>query len=370
MSEDHSIAEVDKPDREAAGSESAPPGSGWIRWVALLALLLSAGAVVLALWAGRQVSEVDQGNAQVASLQERLDGTESRLQRLEERLDGIEADTERHGNELGEMRDSLASVSDRQDDYDTRLSELTGDLDESVAQLQRSVGRERESDRSLGLRLGLIEAAGLLRLGQERIELAGDFEGARLAFRQAAERLDAVDDTRVNRARRLVTGELEALERQSRPDWAGIGARLDRLASQSQRWPARTGDEPRTVAADGPDDVDDGGWWASLKGSMQNLVRIRERDAMPVTEEQVDAIREQLQLRLLAAELSAVRARAGELSRHANAARDLIERAFDVEAEAVEAALATLEEIAATDPPAPPRLGEALEEIHRLLDES
>ncbi|MFW5927243.1 MAG: uroporphyrinogen-III C-methyltransferase, partial [Wenzhouxiangella sp.] len=214
-------------------------------------------------------------------------------------------------------------------------------------------------------------AAALLRFGQERIDLAGDIEGARLAFRQAAERLEAIDDTRLNRARRLVAGELEALTTLKRPDWTGIGGRLSALAEGSSGWPSRPAGESRSGQPGDPDGKQaDEGWWAALKGGMRELVRVREREAVPVTDEAVDRVREQLRLRLLAAELSAVRRDAGELSRHAAATGRMVERWFDVDDEAVAGALATLEEIAAIDPPTPPRLGEGLEEVHSLLAES
>lgn len=370
MSEEKGITEAESPERGAEADAPVRTRPNWNVWIALTAVVLSLAAVAMGVWSVQQLSGPAEGNARIDSLEERVEEIGSRFQDVDERFensDGAVADLD---EQMAGLRQGLESVSDRHEELESRLSALSSDLEQAVARLQRSAGEQRESDRSLDFRFSLIEASALLRMGLERVDLAGDFESARQAFRQAARRLEAIEDSRVNRARRLVAGELEALEAHSGPDRAGIGGRLSRLASESERWSARTGDEARPAPADAPDESDGSGWWASLKASMHDLVRIRERDATLVTEEQVDAVREQLRLRLLAAELAAVRGHVGELSRHASEARDMVGRWFDAEDEAVAAALDTLAEIAATDPPAPPRLGEGLEEIQQLLDES
>lgn len=373
MSEEKGITEAESPEQVAEADAPVRTRSNRNVWIALTAIVLSLAAIALAAWSAWSIQQLTgpaEGNARIDSLEERVEEIGSRFRDIDERFeqsDGAVADLD---EQMADLRQRLGSVSDRHEDLEARLSALSDDLEQAVARLQRSAGEQRESDRSLDFRLNLIEASALLRMGLERVDLAGDFESARLAFRQAARRLEETEDSRVNRARRLVAGELEALEAHSGPDWAGIGGRLSRLASESEGWPARSGDEARPVAADAPDESDEAGWWASLKASMHDLVRIRERDATPVTEEQVDAVREQLRLRLLAAELAAVRGHVGELSRHAGEARDMVDRWFDAQDEAVAAALETLAEIAATDPPTPPRLGEGLEEIQQLLDES
>lgn len=370
MSEEKGITEAESPEQGAGADAPVRARPNWNVWIALTAVLLSLAAIAVAVWSVQQSTGSAQGNARIDALEERIDEIGSRFRNVDDRLAKSEGAVADLDEQMDSLREGLESVSDRQEELASRHSALSNDLEQAIARLQQSAGAQRESDRSLDFRLNLIEASALLRMGLERVDLAGDFESARLAFRQAAEGLEAIDDSRVNRARRLVAGELEALEAHSEPDWTGIGGRLSRLASESERWPARTGDESRPVPAEASEEPDEAGWWASLKASMHDLVRIRERDATLVTEEQVDAVREQLSLRLLAAELAAVRGHVGELSRHAAEARDMVGRWFDADDEAVAAALDTLAEIAATDPPTPPRLGEGLEEIQQLLDES
>jgi uroporphyrin-III C-methyltransferase len=208
----------------------------------------------------------------------------------------------------------------------------------------------------------------MLRSGQERAELAGDYSAARVAFRRAYRLLRESDDPRASRARGLVAQELEALEAMSEPDWTSMTARIDRLVAGIDEWPAVAVTD---VAAAEAAEVDEtAGWWARMGSTLAGLVRVQPRDAMPVTAEDLDLVREQVRLRLTAVELAIARRDLEESSRQLRRTAELIERWFDTDHSVVARSLDVLGELAATEPAKLPDLGGSLAEIQRLLEDS
>ena len=333
--------------------------SAWRTAVAVFALILALAAIAGLAWIWLEQPEVDLDD--VAAHDQRFDELSSSLQSLGEQVEALQP-------ELADWRRDLREQSEDHDHLNRRVADLEADLAEAVERLEAVGGEQRAVDRELARRLHLMESASLLRMGQERAELAGDFAGAREAYRRAYRLLRELDDARANRVRGQVAQELEALEGVAGPDWIAMSAQLSRIAAAADEWPAR-------AIAEGADataqiDEDENGWMSRIGSTLASLVRVRPRDAVPVTTEEMDAIREQVRLRLAAAELALARRSLEETAHQLRETRDLIERWFDPDHIGVARALERLSELAATEPAAMPSLGTALTDINQLLADS
>ena len=358
------------------------------RWPALLALLLSLLALGLSAWLLLEHQTDAPESALVAMLEQRTEGLERQTRSLEstveEQGNSLEALNERlqvlAREELNELPGQIVALNERvsaqatqsadqQTDLEALKEELAlvrGELREAVEQLSDRDQLERRAERDLQRQMAMTEAAALLRLGQDRLALAADLPGAVAAFRRAEARLAGVDDPRLDRVRRALAEELEALESARPPDLARALARLDRLARDSADWPLQL---PGMAPADDEEPAE--GWRARIGQTMSGLVRVQQRDAVGRTEAQFAAAREQVQLRLVAAQLALGRRDAAVWAVHLQAAVGLIDDWFDASADVVETARQEIETLIELDlSPDEPALGRALDLLMTRLSES
>lgn len=382
---------VAEPQSQPAASRAAGG-----RGLAFLALIVALAALGMTGWANYNElvpGAEDAGPSGEPSVeQERLQALDARVGDLEaEVTDQPLATQERVDEGLGELAESLDQLGDRLDElhdrFDARFADEVAPLQAQVDDLgaavdglaERLAGAveefaergdvERQVDRDLRRQMAMLEAAGLLRIGQERAELSADFAGAERAFRRAARVLDDVDDARLDRARRALAAELEALENVRAVDVNRELARLDRLHRESRAWPTRLGDRAQAPAAQSPDTEAPAGWRERLGAAVRGLVRIEARDDLGRTDEQFQAAREQLQLRLVAAQLALSRRAPDALEIHLDAALNLLDDWFDPASEDVAQARSDLEALRSLrfEPPAI-ELGEALDLVQARLD--
>ena len=111
----------------------------------------------------------------------------------------------------GEQR--AQSLRMQQDEATNRVlrEELLG-LGQRSALLEQTVERFAEPDRHGAQALFLDETALLLAAGQQRLQVAGDLEGARRAYAIAATLLERVDDPRLLDLRQTLLQERDALD--------------------------------------------------------------------------------------------------------------------------------------------------------------
>lgn len=341
------------------------------RPAALLALALAIAAIGISVWLWIGQVGVDPemlaGTDELAEHDSRLAEIERRLVSLFERADGLDARFEELDIDTAGIRQQLDEAArDVRVDVETRVSALEAQLGQAVERLEQATGEQRDVDQALEHRLYLIEASALLRMAQERAELARDFSGAREAYRRASRLLRQADDPRLNRARGLLAEELESLEQVAEPDWLVLSGRLSQIAYGASEWPGAGAGQNGV-----PAEADDGeGWWRSVRQSLAALVRVQSRDELPVSSEQIDAAREQVRLRLLAAELAVARRDSAELAHHAAHARTVIGHWFDADSAAVGRALEHLQQLGETQAVQLPALGAALAELNRQLEDS
>lgn len=337
--------------------------------LALLVSLLAAGGLVW-IW----LEQAEQEPSDLASTDDlevlrsaqdeqglRLDDQGERLTSLSDELDGL-------AGELADLRQSQREHSSDTDDIRRQLADLEAELGEAVSRLEETAGDQRAVDRELARRLYLMEAAALLRGGQERAELAGDHSGARAAYRRAYRLMRDADDPRGSRARGLVAQELEALEDMAEPDWTAMDAQIDRLAASVDQWPA-AGATASSMVEHGEEEADSR-WWSRMTSTLAGLVRVQPRDSIAITAEELDVVREQLRLRLAAVELALARRDLEESSRQLRRVEEVVERWFDTGEASVQRGLAMLADLAAIEPAQLPSMGAALAEIDRLLEDS
>jgi uroporphyrin-III C-methyltransferase len=376
MSEDKDKAEIaaveqdGEPQPESDVPAAARSAGGGISWLALILALAALGLAAWQ-WFGREAQPEDHWAAASEQVQliERLGEVESRLAAFESELSELDRPTvdpaalERSNEAIRGLESGLSRLEGELAEQDERLqSRMTA--------LEARDGEQRQADRELDRRMLMLEAAGLLRLGQERAELAADLDLAAAAYRRAGELLRRADDPRLGQVRRDLARELEALENVERPDWLQIQARLERLAAQAPAWTTiGSADQGTELLEKDEETTTAGRWTGALRETFGQLVRVRPRDAAELGEEEIDLLRQQAVLRLTAAELAAARRDPAELEHHLAAAGRLLEAHFDASDPAVAETLAYLRERGGpARSEAPLGLGAALVGLRELLE--
>jgi len=367
--------EANGPEQRPAAANRRTVSAG----IARLALVLALAAAVMSGWhwyAGQQDSAPPVGETdEFRSLQTELNGIIERVERLGVQINDLSrqsaslaAAAEDTEITLAGMRDRLAALEESESRRSDRIAQLERRVEEAVERLDEAAGDRRQADREVARRIELHEVSGLLRLGQARAELAGDFASARRAYARAADQLRQIEDPRLERARGLLAREAEALAVIREPGWAELAARLSQLAAESDRWDAAGA--TRTDPAAEPAESGSDGWLARAGHSLGKLVRVERRDGLPPSKEILDGLRERVRLRLLAAELAISRRSMSEFRHHAARAIAVMEASFDTDSESVRRVIEVLGEVADLQPPEPPELGQALAEINRYLASS
>lgn len=407
-------------DRSDSPSEESSRATG--KGLGMTALIIALGALGLAVWQWYEATFDDAGAnvrpaiadpaPRLADIEQSLASQEQSLQQLRERTSDERLESMVDGRIESRLNEDLDDridnrtdnrIDDRTDNrIDNRLNPvqqqidrlaaevnamtgLASDLQSIVSELQNSVaegerqredlsaridqaaGVQREADQELALRLAILEAVALLRFGQTQAELSGDYTSAAAAFSRAKSLLESNSDPRLGQSLQRVSVELEALQSSRGPDWAAAQLSLERLADRIESWPlAPTGNQPSSP--DAPMDSESG-WWAGMKSSLGQLVEVERRDPLELDAEQVNALREQLRLRLMAAELAIERRDTQSARRHLQNVNERIERHFDRSNSNVIEAQELLDEIQSLQPAEPPAgLGRALASLNQVLE--
>lgn len=190
-------------------------------WPWLLLLLALAGAA----WYGWQ-----QWQARDARERSAMADAEQRLGALDDRLGALRRDQRAQSQRL------------QQADATNRVlrEELLG-IGQRAALIEDSVSKLADPDRHGAQALRLDEAELLLTLGQQRLLIAGDLDGARRAYALAAGVLDGVDDPAYLSLRQTLLQERTALDALGAEPRVQALAKLDAFAATLSAAPARAG---------------------------------------------------------------------------------------------------------------------------------
>ncbi|MFC0676483.1 uroporphyrinogen-III C-methyltransferase [Lysobacter korlensis] len=234
-------------------------------WPWLLVLVLG-GALAVGAWFWRTHD---------ARQQARLREADQRLGALEQRLDAMRRDQRAQYQRLQHadatnrvLRDELLAVGQR------------------AALLEDSVQQLAAAGQSGAHGLRLDEAELLLTFGLQRLQVAGDVEGARRAYALASDVIESVADPTLVSLRQTLAQERAALADPAAEPRRKVLARLTALGDALADEPA-----PAQAADAGPQP-----WW---RRALSRIVRIRRSDAKPgIPADQRGAARAALQLEL------------------------------------------------------------------------
>ena len=221
-----------------------PRRNGWA-WLLLLLVLAAAGSGVW--YSGQQQAKRERASEIEAA---------QRLEALESRLDRLRGDVRGHSQRLQQADATNRVLRD----------ELLG-MNQRAALLEDNVAKLADANRQGAQALRLDEAELLLTLGQQRLQLAADLDGARRAYALAAGVLDGVDSPGFLNLRQTLAQERAALDALDADPRRTVLQRLDALAAKLPdpavlpRAPAPSANAP---------------WWDRV---LARLVSVRRTDA-------------------------------------------------------------------------------------------
>ena len=199
---------------------SSPPrgASAW-PWLLLVLALTAAGIYGWREWRARAVRE--QAQAVDAGL---------RLDALEQRFDAMRRDQRAQTQRLQQADATNRVLRD----------ELLG-IGQRAALLEESVSRLADPDRHGAQALRLDEAELLLAMGERRLSIAGDLDGARRAYALAGGVLEGIDDPAYLSLRQTLQQERAALDAVGVEPRAAAVLKLDAFAAALVAAPPRPG---------------------------------------------------------------------------------------------------------------------------------
>ena len=279
--------------------------------------------------------------------------TRAKLMQTQQELARRLSESDRIVNEsralVGKAMEQTAELQRKYGAIEGRLAEF-----QDQADALRALHQEAAVSRDDAL---LAEVEQALNNAVQQLQLSGNVQAAILALEAADARLGRVDRPQFLALRRTLARDLERLRATPFVDVPGMNLRLENVIvgldtlplALEIKGPAR----PRPEAA--PEVVEPSWWrtllqegWTELKG----LVRIQRFDRQEVvllSPEQSLIQRENIKLRLLNARLALLTRDQWLFRSELKAAHAWLERYFQVEEKSVQAALAALKQLAATE---------------------
>lgn len=221
-------------------SPPAPPAArrshAWL-WGVLLALAALLG------WRGWTWWQAQSAHDHAVAA-----GTSEQLEALAGRVDALRRDQRAQLQRLHQADATNRVLRD----------ELLG-IGQRAALLEGSLARLADPDRHGAQALRLDETELLLMLGEQRLLIAGDLDGARRAYALASGVLEGVDDPAYLSLRQVLVQERAALDALGTEPRAVALARLDAFAQELRIHPPPTASD--AVAANAP-------WWRRAFGGL------------------------------------------------------------------------------------------------------
>ncbi|MGE5471109.1 MAG: uroporphyrinogen-III C-methyltransferase [Bacteroidota bacterium] len=246
-----------------------------------------------------------------------------------------------------ELRDEVEALQSKLGAVDGRLSEFQS---QNAAQqsLYQDLARSREE-------ATLLEVEQAVTLAAQQLQLAGNVPVAILALQTADARLARLDRPVYLPLRKAVGKDLGRLNALPFVDVPGISLRLEQLVIGADKWPLASLGRPVAKAEGAPQAKALPWWqrtadvvWQELKGLVR-IQRFDRDDAALLAPGQSFFLRENVKLRLLNARLALLSHDQATFRGELKAAGDWLSRHFDGDDKAVQAAQATLRQMAGAE---------------------
>jgi uroporphyrin-3 C-methyltransferase len=247
------------------------------------------------------------------------------------------------------LRASLTALERRTAANGGALEPLTP-LPGRVAELERGFSEVQARIEQPQRAVARTEAALLVELGERRLQMDRDVEGAAALYAAADQRLAQYHDPGTQAIRAQLARDLETLRAVVPPDLSAIVARLARAEQAIGQLPV-LGSIKTHYTPPGATITERPGLaraWQQLTTSLNNLVRIRRvSDAAVelVSLEESDVRRHHLEALVFAARLAALRGDEAEYQLGLHTARDWLTRFFDTQDPRVAALAGELKEL-------------------------
>ncbi len=245
-------------------------------------------------------------------------------------LNRLKSGSARNGERQAEFGKSLESFEQRLNS----VKEVQDTLASAINGLAEDLGRKRDD-------WALAETEQLLLIANYRLQLARDVETAVAALRAADGQLQKLADPSLLPIRKLIAGEITALQRLDRADIPGIALRLGSMASTLEQLPLHverrfaTAAPVTGVATTESTSLDT---LQQMWRDFLSLIRIRkttngQKPLLPP--EQDYFLRENLRLMLYGAQLAMLQGDTGTYTQNLKSARRWISDYFDTETQVV-----------------------------------
>ncbi|MDK2749434.1 MAG: uroporphyrinogen-III C-methyltransferase [Halomonas meridiana] len=313
----------------STGGGSSKGGGVAIALVIILALALG-----LITWQGWQRLDSQQQRLDELAQQAQNSASQQAVSELESRIEEGEA----------ERSQALEStVSELRSELDSYRSDINSTLDEVLTQLSQ----EQDTDERDWLH---AEAAYLLRLANQRLQLEGDVEGAAALLRTADARLADADNPALTPVRREIANELAALDAVPQVDRTGIYLALN--AQQERIAGLRLSQEIEERAVTSSIEQPPTGTFqrqlARFGEELKDLVVIRQHDEALealITPEQESYLRQSLRLILEQSQLALLKEEPELYEASIDKALELLNGYYDTEREETQSVIARLQEL-------------------------
>lgn len=316
------------------GSGGGKGSGGKTGVVAVVLVILLAIAAGLFGWQAWQ--KLDAQQARLAELESRTSqaATTGDLNQLQSRFE--EAESERQAS----LEESVSTLEGKFADY-------RGEVNETLDRVLAELSSEQQTDERDWLH---AEAAYLLRLANQRLQLERDVKGAAALLRTADARLKEADNPALVPVRREIASELGALESVPEVDRTGLWLTLNAQQEQIAGRPLSQ-DIDEITASSSMEEAPTGSWQRQLSSfgqELKSLVTVRKHDEALealISPEQETYLRQSVRLVIEQAQLALLKEDETLFEASLDKAITLIEGYYDTDDSGVQSVLARLGEL-------------------------
>ena len=355
-------AEIEAPAPTPAAETPPPPVAPgprgrkglWFMLVLTLGVALAAASAAGLLWWQQRQSVTAMARADSAAAVS-VDEIRSVVESLEE--------------DVGTLQRSDAAQLEASGRFGANVDELSVRFEALRSRVDDYQGISGDARR----RWLLAEAEHYLNLGNAELSLGGYWETAIVALELADDTLRQLADPAFAPVRQQISADLQTLRSAELVDVEGLSYTLGRLAIRVEELPMGPAAPGNLIAEpQGLEDVESG-WnrvWLSIRGAISGMISVERSDASEspaLTAREQSLIRRQLELELEMARLGLLRNQSQIFLAAVETAADLLILHFDVSEQAVQSAVALLEEMVQLDiAPARPDISGSLSLLREL----